>query len=1134
MSNTIIDNSNDFKLVKYLREYLANKSCDYVRIATGYWDLPGMKLILPELKKFFERGGRLDLLIGQEPMLRSYQIRTNLTPEEKFPDFYIQRDINTLTDDYKPIAQLLLDYASENEEDSQIRIHVYGQGEDKRFLHAKCYIFTGTKFAEGIIGSSNFTERGLEDNHELNYLEAQYAMVTYPDLSGGYKSHLYWFNEMWEQSEPWTGHFLKEILLKSPLGKELLTQNTIDTPDELTPYEVYIKYLQIQFGDMIDTNTSTLLKTYLPQDFNSLEYQLDAVKQCFSIMKRYGGFMLGDVVGLGKTVVGLLLIRYFIENATTLGRSPKILIITPPAIKNGWVKTIRDFDKNNKNQIEQYVTFVTTGSVAGVLETFDEVTNEDGDELEDIKMDNYGLILIDESHGFRNTGTQKYQAVNDLIGFINPTPFVGLITATPQNNSPKDIYNQIRLFQRNPNNSTLPGIEGGKLDTFFNRIEKRYREARNMPQDTTEQRAEAHQIIAEVSEQVRKCVLNELVVRRTRSDIKKLYGEDASLLKFPKVKGPHKLEYHMDDELQKLFFDTTMAICPPDDGEPFDPNKHIGFFRYAAITQFKEKANTKLYEKRNLTVAGITARLQRIMRILLVKRLESSIAAFKTTLGNLNRYNDVMIDMIENECIYICPDIDINKIHQESDGDFEKFQKVVEEKIQKKGGNNRRFTRADFNDDYISTLKSDRKLISKLLNRWRANDFDPKFDRFKEAVTKELFDKTINNPSGKNKPRLVIFTEAIDTVQSISRYLKSKDFKVLEITSKNRDELQDLIESNFDANCPREKQCDDYNVIVTTEVLAEGVNLHRANVILNYDAPWNSTRLMQRIGRINRIGSVEDYVHVFNFFPSEEGNSQIRLIEKAYAKLQSFHEMFGEDNKVFSEREELCEHDLQKLIDGSESPFGPYIKELKAYRDNYPQRYFYIANLEANPLGGIISVPENKNAIFVFTDNTQSYMTVSVNMLDNKAEVISSLVTMEQLKCDPSLRYVSNNLEAYNDLLEIARRKYHSHSVNIITQQDSSKNIKRALEVIKKLRENPKLTTDTKKLLRDVSELVRSKDSFVIKQILRFDPENPSLFGFENDINDLLNAAFAHVADRAQAKRGESKIAIYSINKIDQ
>lgn len=1129
MNNTLIDNSADLKMVNFLKELILDPSYKEIKIATGYWDIPGLKLVEKELREFLSRDGvRLKLLIGTDPQARISLLKNPIYAGANFPTEFIKRDIHDLKvkEGYEDSIKLLLDYCKEPEEESKIQIRIYHEDQDgsDQFFHAKAYIFIGPE-SKGIIGSSNFTQKGLEGNSELNYLETNHMIVEFePHGNLKYKGHNYWFEEKWKLGEPWNKYFLEEVLHKAPIVKEVIESLA---PAPLTPYEVYIKYLQTQFDDMIDTNTSSVLKSFLPEKFNALEYQLDAVKQCYSIMKRYGGFMLGDVVGLGKTVVGLLIVRYFLENADALGRSAKVLIVTPPAIKRAWVNTIREFDKNSTNQIEPFVTFVTTGSVTGMMDDYDDAN----DEIDDLKANDYGFILIDESHGFRNSETQKYRALDELIGLINPNPYIGLLSATPQNNSPKDLYNQICLFQRDGNNSNLPGVEGGKLNSFFNSVQKRFNEARNMPQDNEEDRGEARKIISEVSQSVRKCVLNDILVRRTRTDIKKIYSQDAESLKFPIVKGPHKLEYHMDEELQQLFFDTTTAICPPSDDEPFDPDKHIGFYRYAAITQFKNKEHAKLYEKRNLTVESITKRLQRIMRILLVKRLESSIAAFKATLENLARYNEVMIDMIENDCVYICPDLDINKLHRESDGNFTKFSRTVDSLIVNKGGNNRKFTAVDFNEDYIINLKNDAKLIGKLLNRWRANTFDPKFDRFKESVDPELFDKTINNPSGKNQPRLVIFTEAIDTLHAISRALKSKGYRVLEVTSKTRDDLQETIERNFDANCKPELQRDDYNVIVTTEVLAEGVNLHRANVVLNYDAPWNATRLMQRIGRINRLGGTEDFVHVFNFFPSEEGNSQIRLIEKAYAKLQSFHEILGEDNKVFSEREELCEHDLQKWTDGDESPFGPFIKELKAYREANPERYEYLYNLPLENLGGTISVDDNENGIFVFTDNTQAYLTVALDIPNKSASIISSLSSMERLKCDPALKYYSTEMNDNIQLVEIAKRAYQRHVAHYITQQDSSKKITSAQKIITQLRANRALTAESKRLLKSIEQLVRNKDNYIIRQILRFDPANPSLFGFENDINALLNASFAQIANRARTKRGEAQLAIYSINK---
>lgn len=1133
MANALIDNSEQFKLVKYVKELVSRPDCNHIMIATGYWDLPGTALVYEELKDFFSRGGKLDLLIGQEPQLQYYQTSQEV---RQFPDFYIQRDVDSLTDEYKPIGKLIIDNAlTKDNPDGKFEIRVYGQGEHKEFLHAKCYIFLGNNhtLATGIVGSSNFTLKGLQGNAELNYLEENGNSVAAPFTEySTSKSHKAWFEELWQNSELWSGKFIKNILKPSPIGVGIEKDN--EAEKSLSPYEVYIKYLQLQFGDMVDANTSEILKSYLPPSFNTLEYQLDAVKQCFSVMKRFGGFILGDVVGLGKTIVGVLLIRHFLENAESLGRARKVLIVTPPAIKKAWEKTIKDFDNDNpRNNIELNVDFVMTGSIGKITDELEDADDiDDSDEIENFEVSNYGMVLIDESHNFRNSETQKYKAIDDLIGLINPTPYVALLSATPQNNSPKDLYNQIRLFQRTPNNSNLPNVEGGKLDSLFNAKERRFKEARAISQDTDEGKIQARTIVKEVSEKIRSSVLNDIVVRRTRTDIRNLYGEDAELLKFPTVKGPHKLEYKMDEELSKLFSDTVDAICPPAIGESFDPNKHIGFYRYAAITQFVDEDNKKLYEKRNLTVDSITQRLQRIMRMLLVKRLESSLAAFKKTLENLNRYNDVMIDMLQHDCVFICPDLDVNKLHNEYKGDFAGFKTAVDAIIARKRGNNRCFKTSDFKESYLEDLQNDRLLIGDLLERWRENTEDPKFDRFKEAINPELFNPKINNPSGLNKPRLVIFTEAIDTLKSLERALKAKGHKVLGITAQNRTEMQEAIEANFDANCKPENRRDDYDVIVTTEVLAEGVNLHRSNVILNYDAPWNATRLMQRIGRVNRIGSTEDFVHVFNFFPSDEGNSQIRLIEKAYAKLQSFHEMFGEDNKVFSEREELVEHDLQHFVDGDESPFGPFIKELKAFRDNSSERYDYIASVDANGLGGVLEIrDESAHGIFVFTDNSQELISVDVEKTqeNTSSNIISSLSTMQRLKCEPETEY--SHCPSDNALVEIAKRAYQKHVAHYITATDSSRKSANALVVLSSLRSRSDVTQESKKLLKQIEKLVRAKDHYVIKQVMRFENYQGSLFGADDDINALLDAALSNLANRVQAKRGDAKLVLYSETK---
>lgn len=1129
MDNTLIDNSTDYKLVEYLKEMLNSEAYTELRIATGYWDLPGTKLIYKELDAFFARGGKLELLIGQEPQLRSYQMRNDLSLEEKFPDFYIQRDINVLTPEYQDVVRTILQYANiEDEENSQFKIRVYGQeGEEKRFLHAKCYIFTGPRIGHGIVGSSNFTERGLEDNAELNYLETNsLTVVAAPSPYSSSKSHLTWFNEMWEKSVAWTGKFIMEILEPSPIGKKVKKQMQQEAAktSELSPYEVYIKYLQNQLGDLADPKASALLKSFLPENYSALGYQMDAVQQCFFIMKKYKGFILADVVGLGKTVVGMLIIKKFLAEASTMGRERKVLIVTPPAIRKNWEDTIRDFDLNSQDKASDCIRFITTGSIGKLVEEAEEsVPEEDGEAFDgSLEYDNYGLIMVDESHNFRNSDTQKYRDLDTLIGDIETrtgnAPYIGLLSATPQNNSPEDIKNQIYLFQRKPNNSDLPDIEGGKLDTFMANMRRQFDEARK--DDSPEGRAK----LQHVAKEIRAKVLDHLVVRRTRTDIKNHYEADSQNLRFPKIGEPQKLEYRLDPVLCKLFSDTINAIVQDDEYLP-DPENHIGFFRYGAIAFFKSSDNKKLYEYKALTVDRVTKQLSNIMRISLVKRLESSFSAFKKSLHNLQQYTQNMIDMLAADTVYVCPDIDVNK-EIEKAGSLKKAIPVLDAKIAKKGGHNLKFKAEDFNDDYLESLMHDKAIIDDLCARWDRNDLDPKMDSFKLNLMTRLFDKELNNPHGYDKPRLVIFTEAIDTLDSLCRYIDTTGHKALKVSAKSRNELQQAIKENFDANSEVRK--DDYDVIVTTEVLAEGVNLHRANVILNYDTPWNATRLMQRIGRVNRIGSKEDFVHVFNFYPTTESEDQIQLVKIAYTKLQAFHTMFGEDNKVFSELEELSAADFNKLVEDEESPFGQYIADLKAFQKAKPERYQYIADMPFENLGGVITGDNGATVAVVAADN-RGLTNIRLNP-DGSAETISPLEMMAEMKCSEDADYSSRGVPSGDVSTTNILNCYNQHVTKMLNSKDSSADQRKALEFWHSIK-NEITTEEAQNAWLSAETAVRKKHTTVIRVILKFkatyDVNGYSLFGADFDINDWVRASFSKIAEQAEKKHGQPHIVIY-------
>jgi len=624
MNNTLLDNSNDFRMVRYIKDLLNNPQCTELKIATGYWDLPGTKLIFDELKSFFDRGGKFDLLIGQEPMLRSYMM-TEEAAKVKFPDFYLQRDVDKVRDEYKEVVQLLSEHMNPDDEDkAQLRVHVYGQGEPKQFLHAKCYIFLGRGFAHGIIGSSNFTQKGLEENAELNYLETENSVVIAPDsIYSNSKSHLTWFLEKWNESEPWTGKFI-QILTGTGTAPTEAPDVIVET-DDLTPYEVYIRLLQDQFGT--DDNMDITLQEYLKgTKYSSQPYQLDAVKQCYDIMIKMHGFLLADVVGLGKTVVGALVIRYYLEHVkTTDGNYNNVLIVVPPAILPGWVETIDELDKGKKFKMKPYIELVSTGSVASFSDDVED------DSLQVVTSGKkYGLIIIDESHRFRNKGTNMYESLTKII-MDNDYPYIGLVSATPQNNRPEELQNQISFFVQTPNNSQFTRIPARNFESYFADIKKKFKAIADPIKDRS-------QLIA-LSNDIRDKILNEIIVRRTRTDILTSYP---GTIEFPTTVGPNVLKYNMSPTLAKLFSDTVDLIDPA-------PGSGIGYHRYSAIARFDKKGTnyktfTKRYEGKNMDVQTTSDRLAKIMKLLLIKRLESSFDAFKESLENLGRYTQNMID----------------------------------------------------------------------------------------------------------------------------------------------------------------------------------------------------------------------------------------------------------------------------------------------------------------------------------------------------------------------------------------------------------------------------------------------------------------------------------------------------------
>lgn len=1156
MNNTLIDNSTDaLTMTNVLAKCILTEGVKTISIATGYWDIPGLTVLQQELRSFLEKEETiLRLLIGKDPYVYANQLNSPKYKDACYPEDFIKTDICALDikEECKDAVRLLLDYCTDAENSKiQIRVFRKNENDETQFLHSKCYIFEGKDngIGIGVVGSSNFTLKGLQGNAELNYMETTPLQVISLDSIPGNKSHLLWFNEKWEISEPWNKQFLEQVLKPAPIAEEVERERE-NEQQLFTPYELYIKLLQIKFGDIVDKSLSQQIEAYLPANIRKLEYQIEAVKRCIGIMHEHGGFMLADVVGLGKTIIGTLIIKRFLSVPEDDGRERKVLVVTPPAILSGWNKVIALFDKDSDEKIAPYVDFITTGRIGNIVG--DDADGDGDDDAGDsgdfdgiLQYKNYGFIVIDESHKFRNSGTLMYQSLDELIGNIGANtgeyPYVGLLTATPQNNRPNDLKNQICLFERNHADSTLKKAESGNIDKFFAEVNREYEFLINrnnpIPKEERRRRLEA------VSQKIRDCVLCDILERRTRTDVEKYYKEDmkAQGLVFPKIVGPNNLEYRMDEELARLFSDT-MTIIAPSEEEKLRTDEWLKYLRYRAIEYFKDPANEKKYTGRgNRGVGDVAKQLATIMQLLLVKRLESSFTAFTQSLLNLRRYTENMIKMWENDTIFVCPQIEVNK-ELDCDAKAEKrgrrvsFNECVEDirakikKLAELGKNEKRqnaeYRRKDFKEEYYIQLKEDYRLISNLYDRWTKNSQDPKFDAFKENLKPELF-----NPQKNTSGKLVIFSEAIDTVQAIARAVKAKGYKVLVVTAANRDVMEKTIEENFDANYDGVWK-DDYDVIITTEVLAEGVNLHRANVILNYDTPWNSTRLMQRIGRVNRIGSKEPYVYVYNFMPSAQGDAQIQLVRKAYTKLQSFHILFGEDSKIFSEEESLVHYDIVKAVEGEESPLQKYVYELKMYKKAHPRRY---AQIEQASDDWQIAQAESGTAYFIVQAPRGARLAVRIRPGEDgrqEAQIISLFEMLEDMKVKENAKGVPLP-DNWHQLSEKAIKAYNSYFIRINKSRAGDKRT-RALEIIVKLYNNSNLSAKSKDLLKKARAFADKGSYDIIKKMLAIGEElekkESRLFAInQQDIDDILEKEIGKLVANVESKQGKASILLGTI-----
>lgn len=785
------------------------------------------------------------------------------------------------------IAQFITDLISGKIE---VRAHT------SQSIHAKFYLFLPEHHSEHsdgwvIMGSSNLTDAGLGIKKSPNY-EMNIALKDYDDVAFAREE----FKNLWEKST-------------SILPADLMAyKNKTHIGNHFTPFELYLKFLIEYFGKNIDYDPDTVGD--LPRTYKKLSYQIDAVNQGFQMLMEHNGFFLSDVVGLGKTVVATMIAKRFLIANGSL--NTKILVVYPPALEKNWKTTFRQFG------IDRHTKFITNGSLEKIIDCKD---------LNYWAKEDYDLILVDEAHRYRNHTSTMFSNLQRICkasrngeGLVaGAKKKVMLISATPLNNRPQDLYYQLLLFQ-DARRSTL---SVGNLQKYFGPIIQEYRSIMKDDKPNIKR-------IQKMYGEIREKIISEITVRRTRKDLNNYpkYNEDLKKegIIFPEIAPPRAKIYELNSSLSKLFYKTIFYVTDED---------KINFYRYQAIRYLKADIQKEYYEQAIL----VSKSLASIIKTLMVKRLESSFTAFKASLEKLTIATGRMIEMFDNGKILVAPDLKVNDL-MDKGLELEEIEALIEE-LGITNPRNRVFSPDDFQEEFIVGLKKDHQLLNQLLNEWSRVNEDPKLDSFFNAVDNEFFNSSIN-PTGK----LVIFTESADTANYLQRQMEQHlSVRILNVSAKNRNKLFDIIQQNFDANYPNEHK-DVYNILITTDVLAEGVNLHRANMIVNYDTPWNATRLMQRFGRVNRIGSVAGVVYSFNYYPSQQGDDEIKLYRNALVKLQSFHSAFGEDAQIFTHEELIEQFKLFKEGGNDEEDKRLlYLRFIRDFKDNNPLEFKRIKQL---------------------------------------------------------------------------------------------------------------------------------------------------------------------------------------------
>lgn len=744
-----------------------------------------------------------------------------------------------------------------------------------RKQHGKVYIFHfKDEFTQGglqpgviIMGSSNLTYSGLKGQGEKNkYLPEKHY----------YDEEVNDFKALWDDSE-------NIVITDKDHSDDFLVEikKRIWLYAKPSPYHLYLRVLDEYFR-VEKPEEFTAPSQITSGRYSDLQYQIDAINLGIDRLNKFNGVIIADVVGLGKSIIASAI-------AHNLGMTT--IIVAPPHLKDQWNDYRIEFNFN--------ADVFSTGKIQEASEKY-------------ASHDKELLIILDEAHKHKNEDNESYKYLHKLCAGNK----VIAMSATPFNNDPKDIYALIKLFST-PGQSTLKTVEN--LSMEFHKLFKEYRKLRrDLRKNDKAMEDDIRTRSGAIAGKLRS-MIEPLVIRRSRLDLEaiKSYKEDLEKqgYDFAQVKDPELMEYELGD-ISDLYINTLEKISPKENIGTSPLGSFIGA-RYKPVSYLKDDSDffQKNSDRENAddfkqNIQQAQVNVAKFMRRLLVRRFESSIYAFERSLDNMLSSSEKILDWYENrQEVPVFKKGHIPEVNEFDDLDEGEIDEVLK-KFDDKGMI--RIPSSEFVSAFEQELRNDIELLRSIKEEWFGGQkkiSDPKFLSF-NAKIEHLHQQDSNR-------KVVVFTEFSDTAEYLyEKLLKNGNDRVFKYSSKDSStENKKIIRANFDAGLPDKEKHNDYDILVATDAISEGYNLHRAGVVFNYDIPYNPTRVIQRVGRINRINKkVFDELFIINCFPTVTGEAETRTRAISSLKMNLIHNLMGEDVRYLSDDEELHNFFAQQFI----------------------------------------------------------------------------------------------------------------------------------------------------------------------------------------------------------------------------